>query len=32
VPLQEAVAKLRQVPLDGEALLVAKALGICFGD
>jgi 6-phosphofructokinase 1 len=32
VPLAEAVAKLRLVPLDGEAVLVARALGVCFGD
>ena len=32
VPLEEAVAKLRLVPLDGEAVLVSRALGICFGD
>jgi 6-phosphofructokinase 1 len=32
VPLQEAVAKLRYVPLDGEAVIVARALNICLGD
>jgi phosphofructokinase-like protein len=32
VPLAEAVAELRLVPLDGEAMLVARALGISFGD
>jgi 6-phosphofructokinase 1 len=32
VPLEEAVAQLRLVPLDGEAVLAARALGICFGD
>ena len=32
VPLAEAVAQLRQVPLDGEAVLVARVLGVCFGD
>ena len=32
VPLQEAVAQLRLVPMDGELVLVARALGICFGD
>ena len=32
VPLADAVAQLRLVPLDGEAVLVARALGICFGD
>ena len=32
VPLEEAVAQLRLVPLDGEAVLGARTLGICFGD
>jgi 6-phosphofructokinase 1 len=32
VPLEDAVAQLRLVPLDGEAVLAARALGICFGD
>jgi 6-phosphofructokinase 1 len=32
VPLADAVARLRVVPLDGEAILVARALGVCFGD
>jgi 6-phosphofructokinase 1 len=32
VPLESAVAQLRMVPLDGEAVLVARALGISFGD
>ena len=32
VPLQEAVAKLRLVPLDGEGVLVARTLDISFGD
>ena len=32
VPLAEAVAHLKLVPLDGEAVLVARTLGICFGD
>jgi ATP-dependent phosphofructokinase / diphosphate-dependent phosphofructokinase len=32
VPLEEAVAQLRLVPLDGEAMLVARALGVCFGN
>src|SRR5215831_10638818 len=32
VPLEDAVAQLRLVPLDGEAVLVARALDICFGD
>jgi len=32
VPLAEAVAELKLVPLDGDAVLTARALGICFGD
>jgi 6-phosphofructokinase 1 len=32
VPLEAAVAQLRMVPPDGEAVLVARALGISFGD
>jgi 6-phosphofructokinase 1 len=32
VPLEEAVAQLRTVPLDGEAVMTARGLGICFGD
>ena len=32
VPLEEAVAQLKLVPLDCEAVLVSRALGICFGD
>jgi 6-phosphofructokinase 1 len=32
VPLAEAVARVRLVPLDGESLLVGRTLGICFGD
>jgi 6-phosphofructokinase 1 len=32
VPLEEAVKQLRLVPADSEAVLVARALGVCFGD
>jgi 6-phosphofructokinase 1 len=32
VPLEEAVAQLKLVPLDCEAMLVSRTLGICFGD
>ena len=32
VPLHDAVVQLKLVPPDGEAVLVAKALDICFGD
>jgi 6-phosphofructokinase 1 len=31
VPLEQAVAKLRLVPLDGEFVIAARALDICFG-
>jgi 6-phosphofructokinase 1 len=32
VPLEEAVAQLKLVPVDCEAILVSRVLGICFGD
>ena len=32
VPLADAVVQLKLVPPDGEAILVARALDICFGD
>jgi len=32
VPLAQAVARVRLVPLDGESVLVGRTLGICFGD
>jgi 6-phosphofructokinase 1 len=32
VPLQEATAKLKSVPSDGEAVVVCHALDICLGD
>ncbi len=32
VPLKEAIAKLRLVPPDGEFVVVARTVGICFGD
>ncbi|HEX6971138.1 MAG TPA: ATP-dependent 6-phosphofructokinase [Limnochordia bacterium] len=32
VPLEEAVAQLRLVPPDADAVVTARALGICFGD
>jgi 6-phosphofructokinase 1 len=32
VPLADAVARNRQVPLDGEVVLTARTLGIAFGD
>ena len=32
VPLEEAVGKLRTVPLDSPLLKVARSLGVCMGD
>jgi 6-phosphofructokinase 1 len=32
VPLADAIAQLKQVPADGMAVQVARALGICLGD
>jgi ATP-dependent phosphofructokinase / diphosphate-dependent phosphofructokinase len=32
VPLEDAVAQLKAVPVDCEAVLVSRVLGICFGD
>jgi 6-phosphofructokinase 1 len=32
VPLEEAVAQMKLVPVDCEAVLVSRVLGICFGD
>ena len=32
VPLEQAVEKLKLVPLNGEAVLAARALGICLGE
>jgi len=32
VPLEEAVSKLKLVPLDGHAVITARALDICLGD
>ena len=32
VPIQEAVAKLKLVPADGEMVLAARILGVSFGD
>jgi ATP-dependent phosphofructokinase / diphosphate-dependent phosphofructokinase len=32
VPLQEAIAKLKYVPLDSEGVVVGRALNVCFGD
>jgi 6-phosphofructokinase 1 len=32
VPLGEAVARMKRVPLDGEGVLTARSLGIALGD
>jgi 6-phosphofructokinase 1 len=32
VPIAEAVAKLKTVPVDGEGVLTARALDVCLGD
>lgn len=32
VPLQEAVCRQKFVPIDGNAVITARALGICLGD
>ena len=32
VPLEDAVTQLKSVPIDCEAVLVSRILGICFGD
>lgn len=32
VPIEEAIAKLKTVPLDCDNILTARDLGICFGD
>jgi hypothetical protein len=32
VPIPEAVARLRRVPLDSGTVRTARALGMCLGD
>jgi 6-phosphofructokinase 1 len=32
VPLKQAIARMKAVPLDGEGMLTARSLGIAFGD
>ena len=32
VPLQNAIAKLKYVPIDSEGVLVGRSLNVCFGD
>ena len=32
VPLEEAVSRMKTVPLDSDTVETARDLGICFGD
>ncbi|GAB4303507.1 MAG: 6-phosphofructokinase [Myxococcota bacterium] len=32
VPLEEAISKMKSVPLDSDNIITARDLGICFGD
>ncbi len=32
IPLADAVKRQKMVPLDGDVVATARALGICFGD
>ncbi len=32
IPLNEIAGKMKQVPLDGDAILTARSMGICLGD
>ena len=32
VPLKQAIARMKAVPLDGDGVLTARSLGISFGD
>lgn len=32
VPLQDAVSKMKKVPLDSDVVMTARDIGICFGD
>ncbi|HHV60622.1 MAG TPA: 6-phosphofructokinase [Clostridiaceae bacterium] len=32
IPLEDAVNKLKTVPVDGELVNIARAIGLCFGD
>lgn len=32
VPLGEAIARTKRVPLDGDVVMTARALGVCLGD
>jgi 6-phosphofructokinase 1 len=32
VPLEEAVAHIKKIPLDGQEIAAARCLGVCLGD
>jgi 6-phosphofructokinase 1 len=32
VPLDRAIARTKTVPLDGDVVATARALGVCLGD
>jgi 6-phosphofructokinase 1 len=32
VPLEEAISKMKSVPLECDTILTARSLGICLGD
>lgn len=32
IPIEEAISRMKTVPLDCDTMLTARALGICFGD
>jgi hypothetical protein len=32
VPLAEAIAKIKYVPLDSDVVMTARSLGVCLGD
>jgi 6-phosphofructokinase 1 len=32
VPLEEATSRMKTVPLESDAMMTARDLGICFGD
>jgi 6-phosphofructokinase 1 len=32
VPLEEAISKMKSVPLDCDTMITARDLGVCFGD
>lgn len=32
VPIEDAISRMKSVPLDSDTMLTARSLGICFGD